>query len=264
VDAEVARKIVAAAQIHKDDMVLEIGAGLGALTELLAQSAGRVLAVEIDRHLCRFLNEGIASKYRNVEIICEDILKMDLRGIVSERHKGKVKVVSNLPYAITSPVIIYLLSCRELIESMLMTVQDEVATRILAKPGTKEYGALSCLVQFHTVPSTVLGVSRHAFLPVPMVDSCVVRMDVRLSPAVEVIDEDLFFRIVRSSFQQRRKTLLNSLSTVVEVRKDRSLINGILREVGIESQRRGETLSLEEFAKIANALALYILTLKSG
>jgi 16S rRNA (adenine1518-N6/adenine1519-N6)-dimethyltransferase len=249
-DRGILNRIVRAAELAEEDTVLEIGSGTGSLTGALASRCRRVIAVEIDRRLCEALKEAVAS-YSNVGVVEGDILKIDLRELgVLDR---KLKVVGNLPYYITTPIIMKLIREREQIEDMTLTVQREVAERLSAAPGGKDYGALSVAVQFYCSPSISFVIPRSFFHPRPEVDSAVVRLRVREHPAVEVSDERVFFRTVRASFGRRRKMLLNALSAGLGLRREET--EALLRDAGVEPTRRGETLGLIEFARIAALLS---------
>jgi 16S rRNA (adenine1518-N6/adenine1519-N6)-dimethyltransferase len=237
-DPSILEKIVDAAGISAGDTVLEIGPGPGKLTRLLARTARRVVAIELDGRLYENLKDEMAG-LENVELICGDALKYDYAGI------GQFRVVANIPYYITTPLIFKLIDARPNLVSMTLTIQKEVAERIVAGPGTKDYGALSIGVQYHSKPGIEFIIPAAAFRPVPKVDSAVIRMDMRKSPAVAVADEALFFRIIRAGFSQRRKTLSNSLRPLFSDIKD------ILTAVGIDANRRAETLGMEEFAELA-------------
>lgn len=253
-DEGILRTIIDSSGLSKEDCVLEIGPGLGALTQGLCQRAGKVLAVEIDRQLMPVL-KVVLFGYDNVQVINDDILKLDLKTVLSEQF-GNVpaKVVANLPYYITTPIIMKLLEDRLNLKSITIMVQKEVGDRLCAPPGGKDYGALTVAVQYYCVPNKILVVPSDAFIPQPEVDSMVVRLDVREKPAVKVRDEEMFFRVVKASFAQRRKTLLNALSSGnFGLSKDR--IKAILDGCNIQENRRGETLSLEEFAAIADEIS---------
>jgi len=245
VDEYLVQGIVNAAGINPEDTVLEVGPGIGTLTQGLAETGAQVVAVELDRKLVSVLGKTLEG-YDNVRVIHGDILKIDIsREISAERYK----VVANLPYYITTPIIMKLLEDRLPIDVLVTMVQKEVAERMVAKPGGKEYGALSVAVQFYTVPEIVLQVPPASFIPPPAVESAVIRCSVRGKPPVELADERLFFRVVKGAFSQRRKTLSNALKTTgISSEK----ITEILAAAGIDGTRRGETLSLDEFALIAN------------
>lgn len=239
-------EIVHAANVTKIDRVLEIGPGIGTLTQGLAQTGATVTAIELDRRLLEVLDTTLAP-YDNVQIIHGDALKLDIPSIMNHQP---FKVVANLPYYITTPIIMHLLESKLPIECMVMMVQKEVAQRMVATPGTKAYGALSVAVQYYTEPDIVLDVPPKAFLPAPAVNSAVVRCRVRTTPPVDVIDEKRFFRVVKAGFEQRRKTFSNTMKTTGLAKE---MIATILEKAGIDGNRRGETFTLEEFARIANA-----------
>ena len=244
-------EIVHAAELTPGEPVLEVGPGIGTLTQGLAQSGADVTAIELDRRLLEVLDTTLAS-YDNVRIIHGDVLKLDVPSIMN--HKP-FKVVANLPYYITTPIIMSLLESKLPIERLVVMVQKEVALRMVAKPGTKDYGALSVAVQYYTKPDIVLDVPPKSFLPAPAVTSSVIRCVLRDKPPVDVIDEKLFFRVVKAGFAQRRKTFANTMKTT-ELSKDR--IEELLAKANIDGQRRGETFTLQEFADVANAWASLI------
>ena len=244
-------EIVHAAELTVGEPVLEVGPGIGTLTQGLAQSGADVTAIELDRRLLEVLDTTLAS-YDNVRIIHGDVLKLDVPMIMN--HKP-FKVVANLPYYITTPIIMSLLESKLPIERLVVMVQKEVALRMIAKPGTKDYGALSVAVQYYTEPDIVLDVPPKSFLPAPAVTSSVIRCVLRDKPPVDVIDEKLFFRVVKAGFAQRRKTFANTMKTT-GLSKDR--IEELLAKANIDGQRRGETFTLQEFADVANAWASLI------
>lgn len=244
-------EIVHAAELMPGEPVLEVGPGIGTLTQGLAQSGADVTAIELDRRLLDVLDTTLAS-YDNVRIVHGDVLKLDVPTIMN--HKP-FKVVANLPYYITTPIIMSLLESKLPIERLVVMVQKEVALRMVAKPGTKDYGALSVAVQYYTEPDIVLDVPPKSFLPAPAVTSSVIRCVLRDKPPVDVIDEKLFFRVVKAGFAQRRKTFSNTMKTT-GLSKDR--IEELLVKANIDGQRRGETFTLQEFADVANAWATLI------
>lgn len=244
-------EIVHAAELTPGEPVLEVGPGIGTLTQRLAQSGADVTAIELDRRLLEVLDTTLAS-YDNVRIVHGDVLKLDVPTIMN--HKP-FKVVANLPYYITTPIIMSLLESKLPIERLVVMVQKEVALRMVAKPGTKDYGALSVAVQYYTEPDIVLDVPPKSFLPAPAVTSSVIRCVLRDKPPVDVIDEKLFFRVVKAGFAQRRKTFANTMKTT-GLSKDR--IEELLAKANIDGQRRGETFTLQEFADVANAWAALI------
>ena len=244
-------EIVHAAELTSGEPVLEVGPGIGTLTQGLAQSGADVTAIELDRRLLEVLDTTLAS-YDNVRIVHGDVLKLDVATIMN--HKP-FKVVANLPYYITTPIIMSLLESKLPIERLVVMVQKEVALRMVAKPGTKDYGALSVAVQYYTEPDIVLDVPPKSFLPAPAVTSSVIRCVLRDKPPVDVIDEKLFFRVVKAGFAQRRKTFSNTMKTT-GLSRDR--IEELLVKANIDGQRRGETFTLQEFADVANAWASLI------
>ena len=244
-------EIVHAAELTPGEPVLEVGPGIGTLTQGLAQSGADVTAIELDRRLLEVLDTTLAS-YDNVRIIHGDVLKLDVPSIMNNKP---FKVVANLPYYITTPIIMSLLESKLPIERLVVMVQKEVALRMVAKPGTKDYGALSVAVQYYTEPDIVLDVPPKSFLPAPAVTSSVIRCVLRDKPPVDVIDEKLFFRVVKAGFAQRRKKFSNTMKTT-GLSKDR--IEELLAKANIDGQRRGETFTLQEFADVANAWASLI------
>ena len=244
-------EIVKAADLHDGEPVLEIGPGIGTLTQGLAQSGANVTAIELDTRLLEVLDTTLA-QYGNVKIVHGDVLKLDVPSIMNHEP---FKVVANLPYYITTPIIMSLLESQLPIERLVVMVQKEVALRMVAKPGSKDYGALSVAVQYYTKPDIVLDVPPKSFLPAPAVTSSVIRCVLRDKPSVDVIDERLFFRVVKAGFAQRRKTFANTMKTT-GLSKDR--IEELLAKANIDGQRRGETFTLQEFADVANAWAALI------
>lgn len=244
-------EIVKAADLQEGEPVLEIGPGIGTLTQGLAQSGANVTAIELDTRLLEVLDTTLA-QYSNVTIIHGDVLKLDVPSIMNNEP---FKVVANLPYYITTPIIMSLLESRLPIERLVVMVQKEVALRMVAKPGTKDYGALSVAVQYYTMPDIVLDVPPKSFLPAPAVTSSVIRCVLRDKPPVDVVDEKLFVRVVKAGFAQRRKTFANTMKTT-GLSKDR--IEELLAKANIDGQRRGETFTLQEFADVANAWAALI------
>jgi 16S rRNA (adenine1518-N6/adenine1519-N6)-dimethyltransferase len=256
IDKNILDEIIEGSELTKKDNVLEIGPGMGSMTQKLCESAGKVVAVEIDKNLLPVLTVTLA-EYDNITVINGDILKLNLNEVLQE-HFGdnKVKVVANLPYYITTPIIMKLLEEKLNLQSITIMVQKEVGDRIKASPGGKEYGALSVAVQYYAKPSQVLLVPPHSFIPQPEVDSIVLKLDILSKPAVDVESESLFFRVVKASFGQRRKTLLNALSAG-NLGFSKEQLKGVLSSVNIDENRRGETLSLQEFANITNKLHKY-------
>jgi len=249
-DPQVLDKIADAADI--DDGVLEVGPGFGVLTKRLCQTGKKVVSVEIDKRLIPVLDFTLA-EFDNVKIIEKDILKTDVKALIDEEFDGKrISVAANLPYYITTPIITKLIEEKLPIKNIVVMVQKEVAERIAAKPGKKDYGAISVLCQYYTNPRLVTIVPKGSFYPAPKVDSAVLCMEVQDKPNVDVLDEKLFFKVVKAAFSQRRKTLLNCLSSGFSCGKE--ALSQLLISVGIEPTIRGEKLGLSEFAKIADAL----------
>ncbi|MDO4473641.1 MAG: 16S rRNA (adenine(1518)-N(6)/adenine(1519)-N(6))-dimethyltransferase RsmA [Eubacteriales bacterium] len=254
IDTHVLDKIIAAAEITKDDFVLEIGPGIGTMTQYLARAAGKVAAVEIDKALIPILQDTL-SGYDNVTVINEDVLKLDIAKLVNEENGGKpVKVVANLPYYITTPIIMGLFEKHVPIESITVMVQKEVADRMQVGPGTKDYGALSLAVQFYADPYIVANVPPNCFMPRPKVGSAVIRLTCHDEPPVQVDDEKLMFKIIRASFNQRRKTLANGLNNSPELSIPKETIIASIEELGKGASVRGEALTLEEFAALSNII----------
>lgn len=252
IDTHVLNKIIRAAKIHQDDFVLEIGPGIGTMTQYLAQAAGQVTAVEIDRALIPILEDTL-SEYENVRIINEDVLKLDLRKLAEEATGGKpIKVVANLPYYITTPIIMGLFEKHVPIESITVMVQKEVADRMQAVPGTKDYGALSLAVQYYAKPYIAAFVPPNCFMPRPKVGSAVICLSCHETPPVQVKDENLLFKIIRASFNQRRKTLANGLSNASDLSVPKEIIKEGIEKIGKGTGVRGETLTLEEFVRLSN------------
>lgn len=254
IDGHVLNKIIAAADITKEDFVLEIGPGIGTMTQYLAEAAGRVMAVEIDRMLIPILQETL-QEYDNVEILNEDILKVDIGALVEEKNGGKpIRVVANLPYYITTPIIMGILEKHVPVESITVMVQKEVAQRMQAEPGTKDYGALSLAVQYYCEPYIVANVPPNCFMPRPKVGSAVIRLRTHQEPPVKTEHEALMFRLIRASFNQRRKTLANGLNNSPELSFSKEEIAAAIEKLGVPSTIRGEALTLEQFARLADIL----------
>lgn len=254
IDRNVLDRIISAADITKEDCVLEIGPGIGTLTQYLAESAREVVAVEIDKSLIPILDETL-SAYSNVMVINDDILKVDINRIVQERNGGKpIKVVANLPYYITTPIIMELFERHIPLSSITIMVQKEVAERIQVGPGTKDYGALSLAVQYYAKPEIVANVPPNCFIPRPNVGSAVIRLNRYEKPPVEVEDEGKMFAFIRASFNQRRKTLANGLSNAPQLNLSREQITAALEQMGLSVTVRGEALTLEQFAQLSNLL----------
>ena len=252
IDTHVLDKIISAAHITKEDMVLEIGPGIGTMTQYLAEAAGKVIAVEIDKNLIPILSDTL-SEYQNVRIINEDVLKLDLRKLADEENGGKaIKVVANLPYYITTPIIMGLFENHVPVESITVMVQKEVADRMETGPGSKDYGALSLAVQYYAEPYIVANVPPNCFMPRPKVGSAVIRLTRHKEPPVEVKDEKLMFDIIRASFNQRRKTLANGLNNSDKITCSKEIITEAIEKLGKGPSVRGEALSLQEFASLSN------------
>ena len=254
IDEHVIRKILNAAGISKDDTVLEIGPGIGTLTQYLCESAGKVIAVEIDRNLVPILENDTLAAYDNVRIINDDVMKIDLKALIDAENGGKpIKVAANLPYYITTPIVMSLLEARLPIENITVMVQKEVAARMQAKPGTPDYGALSLAVQYYSEPYIAANVPVNCFMPRPGVDSAVIRMQLYKEPPVSVRDEKLMFAVIRASFNQRRKTLTNAISNG-GLGISREQCAEALRNLGLSETIRGEALTLEQFAALSDEL----------
>ena len=253
IDSHVLDKIVNAAGITKEDCVLEIGPGIGTMTQYLAEHAGRVVAVEIDTNLLPILAETLKD-YSNVTVINEDILKVDMNSLVEEYNNGRpIKVVANLPYYITTPIIMGLFESNVPIENITVMVQKEVADRMQVGPGSKDYGALSLAVQYYAKPYIVANVPPNCFIPRPNVGSAVIRLTRYQEPPVQVKDAKLMFRLIRASFNQRRKTLQNGLNNSPELSFSKEEIAAVIESLGLPAAVRGEALTLEQFAALANA-----------
>ena len=254
IDTHVLDKIIDSAQITKDDFVLEIGPGIGTMTQYLCERAREVVAVEIDKNLIPILSDTLKN-YSNVTVINEDILKIDICKLAEEKNQGKpIKVVANLPYYITTPIIMGLFESHVPIDSITIMVQKEVAERMQEKPGNKEYGALSLAVQYYAKPEIVANVPPNCFMPRPNVGSAVIRLTRHEKPPVEVEDEKLMFRIIRASFNQRRKTLANGLNNSPEIHLPKEVIQESIVSLGVPENIRGEALSLEQFAELSNEI----------
>lgn len=255
IDTHVLEKIIRSAEITKEDMVLEIGPGIGTMTQYLCESARQVIAVEIDRSLIPILEDTL-SEYDNVTVINEDVLKVDLNQIVMEQNQGKpVKVVANLPYYITTPIIMGLFEAHVPLDSITVMVQKEVADRMQAKPSTKDYGALSLAVQYYADPYIVANVPPNCFMPRPNVGSAVIQLKLHTKPVVEVEDEHLMFAIIRASFNQRRKTLVNGLNNSPSIHVSKEIIVDAIHSIGEKETVRGEALTLEQFAQLSNYIS---------
>ena len=254
IDGHVLDKIIAGAGVTKDDMVLEIGPGIGTMTQYLAEAAGKVVAVEIDRNLLPILQETLED-YGNVKVIHADVLSLDLEKLVQEENGGRpIKVVANLPYYITTPIIMALFEQHVPLANVTVMVQKEVAARMKSGPGSKDYGALSLAVQYYAEPYIVANVPCNCFMPRPNVDSAVIRLTRYEEPPVQVKDEKMLFKIIRASFNQRRKTLQNGLNNSSELNFTKDQIAAAIAEAGFSPSVRGEALTLEQFAKLTDIL----------
>ena len=254
IDTHVLDKIISAAGMTKEDTVLEVGPGIGTMTQRLSQAAGQVIAVEIDTNLIPILKDTLQD-CENVTVINEDILKIDIKKLAEEKGGGRpVKVVANLPYYITTPIIMGLFESGAPIDNITVMVQKEVADRMQVGPGSKDYGALSLAVQYYAEPYIVANVPPNCFIPRPNVGSAVIRLTRYAQPPVQVDDEKKMFRLVRASFNQRRKTLVNGLNNSPEVHATREAVLAALEQMGLSPTVRGEVLTLEQFAQLSNLL----------
>ena len=255
IDTHVLEKIIKSAEITKDDLVLEIGPGIGTMTQYLCENAREVVAVEIDKNLIPILENDTLAEYDNVTVINEDILKLDLNALVQERNDGKrIKVVANLPYYITTPIIMGLFESHVPLQNITVMVQKEVADRMQAGPGSKDYGALSLAVQYYAKPYIAANVPQNCFMPRPNVGSAVIRLTLHEEPPVQVKDEAFLFALIRASFNQRRKTLVNGLTNAGELNLSKEEVQEALEQMGLSATVRGEALTLEQFAELSNLL----------
>lgn len=255
IDTHVLDKIISSAEITKDDFVLEIGPGIGTMTQYLASAAREVVAVEIDKALIPILSDTL-SGFDNVTIINNDVLKVDIGALAQEHNNGRpIKVVANLPYYITTPIIMGLFESNVPIESITVMVQKEVAERMQVGPGTKDYGALSLAVQYYAKPYIVANVPPNCFMPRPKVASAVIRLERHKEPPISVVDEKLMFKIIRASFNQRRKTLANGLNNSPEIHLPKDVITEAIEELGKGAGVRGEVLTLQEFATLSDNIS---------
>lgn len=255
IDQRVLDKIIAAADISPEDCVLEIGPGIGTLTRCLAEAAGQVIAVEIDKNLIPILGD-VLSEYNNITVINEDILKVDIQALVDEKNGGRpIKVVANLPYYITTPIIMGLFESNVPIDNITVMVQKEVADRMQVGPGTKDYGALSLAVQYYAEPYIVANVPQNCFIPRPNVGSAVIRLTRHKEKPVTVKNEQHMFRLIRAAFNQRRKTLQNALHNMPELNLSKEQVVNALKEMGLSETIRGEKLTLEDFARLSDLLS---------
>lgn len=255
IDTHVIEKIIRAADITKDDCVLEIGPGIGTMTQYLCEAAGKVVAVEIDKNLIPILTEETLAAYDNVKVINADVLQLDLNRLAEEENgKKPMKVVANLPYYITTPILMGLFEAGVPLASITVMVQKEVADRMQAEPGSKDYGALSLAVQYYAKPYIAANVPPNCFMPRPNVGSAVIRLTLHKKPPVEVADERLLFRLIRASFAQRRKTLVNGLTNSPELPYSKEEVTGFLEAGGFSPTVRGEALTLQQFSQLANVI----------
>ena len=255
IDTHVLDKIIAAAEITKDDFVLEIGPGIGTMTQYLACAARKVVAVEIDKALIPILEDTL-SDYDNARVINNDVLKVDIAKLAEEENGGKpIKVVANLPYYITTPIIMGLFESHVPVDSITVMVQKEVADRMQTGPGSKDYGALSLAVQYYAEPKIVANVPPNCFMPRPKVGSAVIRLTRHQNPPVTTLDEKLMFRLIRASFNQRRKTLSNSLKNSQELPYSKEEVEAAIKECGLPLNIRGEALTLEQFARLSDTFS---------
>ncbi len=254
IDSNILEEIIDSAEVTKDDMVLEIGPGIGTMTQYLCEAARQVVSVEIDNNLIPILKDTL-SAYDNVEVINQDILKVDINALAQKYNEGRpIKVVANLPYYITTPIIMQLFESHVPIDSITIMVQKEVADRMQEGPGSKEYGALSLAVQYYANPEIIVNVPPSCFMPQPKVGSAVIKLTRHTTPPVQVDDEKLMFKIIRGSFNQRRKTLANGLNNYGGIPLAKELIQESIEELGVAPNIRGEALSLEQFAKLSNII----------
>lgn len=252
IDGNIIDKIIEGSNINAGDGIIEIGPGIGTLTQKLCENAEKVVAIELDNNLLPILEETLGD-YNNVEIIHGDVLKVDLHQLIREKLEDRmVKVVANLPYYITTPIIMKLLEEKLDIDKIVVMVQKEVAFRMKALPGNKDYGALSVAVQYYSKPEIIVDVPQNVFMPRPNVDSAVIMLDVYKAPAVQVKEQKLFFRVVKAAFGKRRKTLLNALANSIDLKKEE--IEAVLKRSEIDPMRRGETLDIAEFARISDEI----------
>ena len=254
IDDDIIQNIIDAAELKETDLVIEIGPGLGTLTSKLLEKAGKVIAIELDEKMLKVLNDRF-SLYNNFILINNDVLKVDLNKIIEENLEQlkSVKIVANLPYYITTPIIMKLLESKLKIETITVMVQKEVADRITATPGDKLSGSITYSVDYYAKAEEVVFVSKSCFMPSPEVDSAVIKLEIRKEPKVNVLNEEMFFKVIKASFMQRRKTLINGLMNSGII-KDREKLNAILKEANIDSNIRGEKLTIEQFANLSNLI----------
>lgn len=252
-DFNVVKKIVNTADVGQEDVIIEVGPGIGTMTLELAKRAKKVIAIEIDKRLIPALEDNL-SGFSNVQIINMDIMKADINAITSEYDSSNIKVVANLPYYITTPIIMKFLEEDTKADMMVFMIQKEVARRIVAGPGTKDYGALSVAVQYYSKPEKAFDVPPHCFIPQPDVDSAVIKLIINKEPPVKLLDKGMFFKTVKCSFAQRRKTLINALYNTGGLNKSKEEIKEILKSMGVDENTRGEMLSIQQFAMLSNLL----------
>lgn len=253
-DINIVKKIVDSADVTEDDVIIEVGPGIGTMTLELAKRAKKVIAIEIDKRLIPVLEDSL-SNFSNVQIINMDVMKVDINAIISENEGSNIKIVANLPYYITTPIIMKFLEEETNVDIMVFMIQKEVAQRIVAQPGRKDYGSLSVAVQYYSKPEKVFDVSPHCFVPQPDVDSTVIKLVINKQPPVELLDKSMFFKTVKCSFAQRRKTLINALYNSGGFNESKEQIKEILKDIGIDEKARGETLSIQQFAMLSNLLS---------
>ena len=254
IDMHVLDKIITAANITKEDTILEIGPGIGSMTQYLCEKAGKVISVEIDKMLIPILQENLA-QYDNFILINDDFLKLDIKNLLKKNNCNRVKVVANLPYYITTPIIINLFENNIPIESITVMIQREVALRMQAFPGTKDYGALSLAIQYYSTTEIIANVPPNCFMPRPNIDSAVIKLTLRDSKPYPLNDKDLMFKLVRAAFNQRRKTLVNSIKNAANLNIGKETIAAALEEMNLSPSIRGEALSLEDFCTLSNILS---------
>lgn len=253
IDMHVINKIMAVADIRSEDLVIEVGPGIGSLTQALAERAGKVISIEIDKNLIPILNDTLLG-YDNIEIINQDVLKCNIAEIIAQSGYKSIKMVSNLPYYITTPIIMAFLEYKQAVRSITIMMQKEVAERMRAKPSTKEYGSLSLAVQYYAEVSLGANVPQNCFIPRPNVDSAVLHLEILDKPKVSVQDEDLMFKIIKNAFAQRRKTLVNSVFNMGGFKFSKEELIEIIKSCGLDEKVRGEALSLEDYACLSNAV----------
>lgn len=253
IDDEVVQKTIDASEITKEDLIIEIGPGLGTLTKPLLERAGKVIAIELDERMINILNDRF-SIYNNFELLNDDVLKVDLKKVIEKNNFGKVKIVANLPYYITTPIIMKLLEDKLNIDSIVVMIQKEVADRLIAKPGDKMSGAITYAINYYTNPEKITDVKNSSFMPIPEVDSSVIKLNVLKEASVKVKNEEVLFKVIKMSFMQRRKTLLNSLANG-KLLKNKKELEKMMIDLELDLNIRGEKLTLEEFSKISDYIS---------